>query len=118
MDTTNFPFEMRESKFVPGHVSLAIKEGKVTYVAPTENKTSTKYGEKYTIASLNVMIAVPGATSNIFLSCKALGVDAKLVEEGKVKQGDTITCLLNLDIHSFNGKSYQDVNISEIEVKN
>ena len=115
MTTLEFPFELRDSKFVPGRRSLAVKMGKVTYISPIESKPSQKTGEMYKFATLNMLINVPGATSATYLCCKVTGADINLIEEGKVKPGDLITCLLDLDIHAYTGKSYQDVNISEID---
>lgn len=112
----NFPFEMRESKLVPGYRSLAIKEGKVTWQGPVETRVNKKTGVPYKMASVNVQISVPEITTGMFLNCVLIGPDAELLKKGLLKMGDVISCLITFDIHSFDKKSYQDVNIREIEI--
>lgn len=116
MDNMNFPFEMRESKLVPGYRSLAIKEGKVTWLGPIETKVSKRTGVPFKMASINVQICVPEITTGMFLNCILIGADAEMLEKGLLKIGDVITSLIAFDIHGYEKKSYQDVNIREIEI--
>lgn len=113
------PFVVKASKRNPALCFLAVEDAKVTFVNPVERKFSPKTGEPYDIVQFNLMLEVPGACRNAYLTCTALHEDAVLFANGTVKQGDKVSCLLDLDTRSgASGRSYQTVNVKEIEIIN
>lgn len=113
------PFVVKASKRNPELRFLAVESAKVTYVNQAERKISPKTGEAYDIVQFNLMLEVPGACRCAYLTCTALYEDAALFANGMVKQGDKVTCLLDLDTRcGASGRSYQTVNVREIEIIN